>query len=88
MKRILRRLGILALWGVGALIAYAVFTNVSETTAIWLGIVIGAYAVNYEFQTIKEKLANIQATLDDMRGVPDYDDDLSFSWPRHGSGTG
>ncbi len=70
MKRFLRGLGKAALWSIGALVAYLVFSNVEKETAFWISAAIVVLGFNYEIQTIKEKLDSIQWTLDDLRRGP------------------
>jgi hypothetical protein len=67
IKRFLRILGKVTLWSLGGLVVYLVFSNVEKETAIWIAIFLVLCAVNYEIQTIKERLNALQWTLDDLR---------------------
>jgi hypothetical protein len=48
------------------LVVYLVISNVEKETAFWVWVVIIGIAVNYEIQTIKERLDAIQWRLDDL----------------------
>ena len=54
----------------------AVFSNVEKETAFWIGVFVFILGVNYEIQTIKEKLDSIQASLYDLHagGSGRFDD--------------
>ena len=72
MNTFLRSVGTLAGWGIGVVAAYAIFFNISEPTAFWCGIAIVALGLNYELQTIKDKLDAIQSDLQQFGDAVEY----------------